>query len=105
MSAVTIREEVVMSVTPSLCAEAVKSSLERRTKTNMYNMLPPFLVIFTQSGVEVIIGETTWSSFTQDWGRFRMLLEVFNIVGCMSSFQSGQIAGALVLPFPQEVLP
>lgn len=100
MSAVTFREEVVISVTPSLCAEAVKPSLERRTKTNMYNMLPAFLVIFTKSGVEVIVGETTWSSLTKDRRRFRMLLEVLDIVGCMSSFQSGQIASALVLPFP-----
>lgn len=68
--------------------------------------LPALGMILLKALVEVLVGEVLLVVLCDGHNglRLRVLLEVFNVVGCVSSLHGGQVVGALVLAFPQQVL-
>lgn len=60
---------------------------------------------FTQSGMEEVVAELALGSCHRHVDGFRILLEVFDIVGCVTSFNGRQILGAFILAFPEKILP
>ena len=64
--------------------------------------LPAFGMVFLQTGMKVVVGEPVrWTLMRQNGTRLRKLLEVLDIVRCVSPSERSKISGALVLSLPK----